>query len=154
MTARLGPFPRLCSNSRKSGGWWLKNSSLSLDLSQQHLYARSLLRWPWLDTSTIGEQIPTSQSTCPKSRSSRRAWPKCVAHRHRWSFHRLLPRNDRRAFEPTDGVLHWRRRGPVGLTDGEMTDASAGDMTKPIDTNQCAIHRNATTNLVKTKKTA
>ena len=52
----------------------------------------------------------------------------------------------------TDGVLHWRRRGPVGLTDGEMTDASAGDMTKTIDTDQCAIHRNATTNLVKTKK--
>jgi hypothetical protein len=75
-----------------------------------------------------------------------------VAHRHRWFFHRLLPRNDRRAFEPTDGVFHWRLPSPAALTDGEMTDASAGDMAKTIGADQCAIHRNANIDIVKTKK--
>jgi hypothetical protein len=32
-----------------------------------------------------------------------------------------------------------------------MTDASAEDMAETIDTDQCAIHRNATTDVVKTK---
>jgi hypothetical protein len=33
-----------------------------------------------------------------------------------------------------------------------MTDASAGDMAKTIDTDQCAIYRNANIDVVKTKK--